>query len=403
VTTLGFPRWPCALFAMILTFPVLTDAQTMPDPREIAGVPLPVGDVATGTVTVRVIKGSLANNITGQPVELIVDGTIRREITAATGRAEFSGLRTGARVKAVTIVSGERLESQEFPVPGAGGVRVLLVATDPEAAAAPNQATGRSQTVQGSAQPGDVALGEQSRFVFELGDEAINVFSILQIVNAAQTPVAPRNPVVFESAPSGGTITVLNGSSPRAAAEGRRVVVAGPFPPGPTLVQFGYSVPYSGSSLTIEQRLPVGLKQVTVMAQKVGDMQLRSPQIAQHREMAAQGDTYIVGQGPGVNGGDVLSFSFTGLPHRPLWPRNVALALAGAILAGGAWSSLRRRVPSSMQTNRADLEARRDTLFSELTAIEHQHRVGQTDPAQHAVRRRELIAELESVYAALDH
>ena len=38
---------------------------------------------------------------------------------------------------------------------------------------------------------GHVVLGEQTRFVFEMGDEALNVFNILQIVNTARTPVQP--------------------------------------------------------------------------------------------------------------------------------------------------------------------------------------------------------------------
>jgi hypothetical protein len=372
----------------------------MPDPKDIAGVPLPVSDVPVGTVTVRVIRGALSNNIPGQPVDLFVDGAARRQQTGESGRAEFSGLRPGVQVKAVAVVGSERLESQEFPVPAGGGVRVLLVATDPEAV---KRADEDRRLSASPAEAGTVILGEQSRFVFELGDEAVNVFSIIQVVNTARTPVEPREPVVFESASNGGDMSLLNGSSPRAAAEGRRVVVAGPFAPGTTLVQFAYAVPYSGPDVTIEQRMPAVLNQVTVMAQKVGEMRLSSPQIAQHREMSAQGETYIVGQGPGVRAGDVVSFSFTGLPHAPRWPRNAALAVATAILAVGAWASVGPRRKVTVQADRQALEKRRDRLFTELTAIERRHRAGDLDPSQHAVRRRELITELESVYAALDH
>ena len=52
--------------------------------------------------------------------------------TNDAGRAEFSGLAPGTRVKAVTTVDGERLESQAFPVQAQGGVRLMLVATDKE-------------------------------------------------------------------------------------------------------------------------------------------------------------------------------------------------------------------------------------------------------------------------------
>jgi hypothetical protein len=387
------------LLALLLAAPLPADAQGMPDPKEIAGLPLPVGDVPLGTVTVRVIRETLAGNIPDQLVELSVDGVVRQQKTNESGRAEFSGLRPGARVKAVTVVQDERLESREFPVPAAGGVRLLLVATDPASAAG----AGEDRRPAALAPPGAIVLGEQSRFVFELGDEALNVFSILQIVNTASTPVDTPEPIVFEGAANGGTVTVLNGSSPRAKAEDRRVVVAGPFPPGPTLLQFGYSVPYSGPTAAIEQRMPLALNKVTILAQKVGDLNLSSPHIAERREMAAQGETYIIGQGPGVKAGEAVSFAFDRLPHSPVWPRNLALAIAAAILAGGAWSSLKTSRVAGAHVDRTVLEVRRDGLFSELTAMERRRRPGEAETPKHAARRKELLAELESVYAALDN
>ncbi len=72
-------------------------------------------------------------------------------------------------------------------------------------------------------------------------------------------------------------------------------------------------------------------------------MRLASPQMTEQREMTAEGQTYIVGQGPAVPAGTTLSFNFTNLPHAPTWPRNVALALAVVILAAGAWASEERR------------------------------------------------------------
>lgn len=326
-----------AAVALLLTAPLLLQAQVM-DPKQVAGLPLPVGDVPAGTVTVRVIRGSLANNVPDQIVELSVDDVTRQQKTGPSGRAEFAGLRPGARARATAVVGDERLESQEFAVPAQGGIRILLVATDPDAV---KQVEKDLKAAEGPAQEGTVALGDQTRFVFELGDESINVFNILQIVNAGRTPVTPREPVVFDAPAEGSTVSILTGSSPRAIANGRRVAVAGPFPPGPTLVQFAYSIPYSGARATIEQRMPIALNQVSVMAQKVGTMSLFSAQITERREVAAQGETYIVGQGTGLKAGDALSISFEGLPHTPTWPRNLALGLASVILGVGAWAGFK--------------------------------------------------------------
>ena len=41
----------------------------MPDPKQMSGRPLPVADLPAGTVTVRVVRGSMANVIPDQPVE----------------------------------------------------------------------------------------------------------------------------------------------------------------------------------------------------------------------------------------------------------------------------------------------------------------------------------------------
>jgi hypothetical protein len=362
----------------------------MPDPNQMSGIPLPVGDLPLGTIVVRVIRGSLANAVVNQPVELMGEvGDPRKSSTNETGRAEFAGLTPGAHVKAVTTVDGERLESREFTVPSTGGIRVMLVASDARA--------------KRKAEAGVVVLGDQSRFVFEIGDDALSVFNLVQILNKAEMPVEPAQPLVFELPGGAGQASMLDGSSPQATAAGRQVTVKGPFPPGTTQVQFAYTMPYSGGDLTIEQRLPAALMRLTVLAQKVGPMQLASPQLTQHREMTAEGQTYIVAQGGALNAGDVVTFGFTGLPHHATWPRNLALTLAIVILAAGAWAGRRSgRLGGNENVRRRKLTARRERLFAELTAIEEQHRDGVVDDGLYAARRRELIAALERVYAELD-
>ena len=369
-------------------------AAQMPDPKQMSGVPLPVGDLPPGTVTVRVVRGTMTNVISGQRVDLI-GPTPMSANTNDTGRAEFTGLRPGIRVRASTTVDGENLESQEFIVPSNGGIRLALVATDK---AGPNP-----QAAQAPAQNGTVVLGQQSRFIFEMGDESLNCFAVLEIVNAAGTPVQTAQPIVFDLPAESRGAGLLDGSTPQASVLDKRVIVRGPFASGTTSLQFAYSLPITGASLTVEQALPLPLGQVSVMAQKVGDMQLESPQIAEHRDMPLQGETFIVGKGPAIPAGRVISFRFTGLPHQPVWPRNLALGLALAILIVGVWASTRRNSGTQDDdAHRKRLVARRDRLFAELTSIEEQHREQTIDADRYAERRRELLASLERVYAQLD-
>jgi len=395
----------CAALLTLAAIPASVGGQ-MPDPRQMSGLPLPVNDVPPGTVTVRVIRGALTNPVAGHEVQLVGPATGLKGVTNESGRAEFSNLAVGTRLKALTTVDGEQLESQEFSVPSAGGVRLMLVASDPSTplTADPSTSLGAGpSTSLDSAQPGIVVLGDQSRFVFEFNDNGLSVFNIFQIVNTARTPVQPPQPLVFDLPQGAEGAAVLQDSSPQATVAGRQIRVAGPFAPGATLVQFAYTIEYSGDALTLEQKLPVGMTQFAVLAQKVGSMHLLSPQMAQHREMTAEGQTYVVGQGPAIKAGDVVTFNFTGLPHAPLWPRNVALGLALLVLGAGAWGSLQRTSAAMGRDNRRrKLEAKRELLFDRVTALEEKHRAGAVDARQYAIERRDLVAALERVYAELD-
>jgi hypothetical protein len=296
-----------------------------------------VPDLPVGTVTARVIRGQLTNPLEGQTVELTGAGAAQTSKTDAAGRATFSSLTPGTRVKMAVTVAGEKIESQELDVPSQGGVRVMLVATDAatEAKAAEEKRLAGEPPVNGT-----VVLGDQSRFVIEIGDDALNVFNIMQFVNTAKRSVQTQAPLVFELPKDAVGAGLLEGSSKNAVAAGNKVTVTGPFAPGTTTVQFAYSIPLGSETITIDQKMPAQLTQVAVVAQKAPGMELSSPQLKEHRDMAAEGQTYIVGQGGGVRAGERVTLTLSGLPHRATWPRNVALLLAAVILGAGAWGAL---------------------------------------------------------------
>jgi hypothetical protein len=368
----------------------------MPDPKQMSGVPLPTSDIPAGTVTVRVIRGSLSSLVVDQTVELVGDTTATSKTNDA-GRAEFTGLKPGARVKAVTTVDGERLESQEFALPATAGVRVMLVATDPAAA---HRSEEDRKLAEGPARTGIVVLGDQSRFVIEPGEGTITVYNIWQITNTARTPVQPAVPIIFTMPEGAQRPSLLEGSSPLASVAGNQVNVRGPFPPGMTLVQVAYVLPYPGDSVTITQRIPAALAQLAVVVQKFGNARLSSAQVSEQRDITTEGETYILGQGPPLPAGSELSFALSGLPHPPVWPRNVAVALAVLVLATGAFGAFRGKSGAAVERRR--LEAERERLFADLTALEEAHRTGAVPKGAYAARRRKIVAALEGIYAALD-
>jgi hypothetical protein len=389
------PGRPAGLVALLVLATAVVSAQVpMPDPKTMSGVPLPSGDLPNGTVSARVIRGQLGNNIAGQTVELVGDGASRTATTDDSGRATFAGLPAGARVQVRAAIGGEVLASQEFSVPGQGGIRVMLVAT-------PLEPIAPATSPDAPPQPGAIALGPDSRLVIELGESALSVFVLLSAVNTARTPVTLPAPLVIDLPAGARGASVLEGSTSYATAAGTRVTAAGPFPPGTAPIEFAYTLPYSGARARLEQTLPLALPQVSVIAQSVAEMRLTSPQISAHEHRASQGQDFIVAQGPALGAGRPLSIELTGLPHRSRTARNIAVALAVAILAIGLLGTLGRPAPVE-HTNHGRLMARRDSLFADLVRVEEQRRDRRVDEARYGERRQELMRKLERVYAELD-
>jgi hypothetical protein len=306
----------------------------MPNPKEMSGSVLPVNDIPAGTVSVRLIRGSFDKNIAGQAIDFLVDGQKRTATTDETGHAQVAGLARGARVRAVTTVDGERLESQEAVVDQTG-LRIILVATDPNAAAG----AGEVNASAAGAVPGTVVLGPESRIVAQMADDQLTLFYVLQILNSAATPVDLGGPLIFELPREARGTAVLEGSSPMATANGARLTVLGPFPPGATNVDVAFELPYTGGTVTVDQKWPAAMQQSMVLVQQIGGLSLESAQLPTKQNVADQGQPLIVATGPGIGAGQRLTFQISGLPHHPVWPRYLALALAAVIIGAGLWGA----------------------------------------------------------------
>jgi hypothetical protein len=314
--------------------------------------------------------------------------------TDASGRAEFSGLPAGEALKAIAVVDGERLESETFPAPARGGIRLLLVATAGSTSAA---AAGGAPAV-----PGQVAIGGQSRIIIQPGEESIEIYYLLDIVNSASGPVNPATTFVFDM-PSGATGTgILEGSSPNASVKDQRVTVQGPFPSGRTLVQVGAVIPAGEASVQLTQRFPAPVDQLAVVVKKVGDITLSSPQLARQQEMTASGEVYIAATGGAVAAGQPIELALGNLPHHSSVGRWISLSLAGTIIALGVWLCRGPKESTALAAERKRLVARRDKLFNDLVRLEQEHRSGKIGEGRYASRREEVVAALEHIYGALD-
>ena len=369
----------------------------MPDLKEMSGIPRPVSDLPDHAISVRLIRGDLSNNITSFPVELRIGAKVQTVKTDDAGRAQFDNLPAGATAKAVAIVDGERLESQEFPVPAKGGIRVMLVATDKEKAAKAAAAPPAAPV------PGQVSLGGQTRIILEPGDDAVQVYYLLEIINAAQVPVNPPALFMFDM-PTGAVGTALmDGSSPQANVNGTRVRVQGPFAPGRTLVQVASEIPSEAGALQITQHFPVSLEPLAVVVKKIGATKLTSPQVTNQQDMAAEGETFITASGGAVPAGQPIVLRLEDMPHRSPAPRWAALSLAMVIVGIGVWSVSRRPDDRAAQAaERKRLTTRRQKLLNDLVKLETDYRHRRVDALRYQTRREELVTALEHIYGALD-
>lgn len=388
----------CAL--SVVPWDVPSAQINMPDPSLIHGKAIPAADLPIGTVTVRVVREAIGNNIVGQDVRLTAGGTARTAKTDDQGRAEFATLPPGAEARAETTVSGEPLVSEPFTVPSSGGLRVILVAGLKDAAARKEQEAAAAAT----APPvrGAVVFSPNTRVLMEFRDDALQVFYVLDIVNNARARVDIGGPLIVDLPTGAAGATILQGSSPAASVSGDRVTVTGPFAPGSTSVQVAFQLPYDSSDAILRQTWPAAMEQLTVALEKLGAVSMSSPQFSSVGELNAESGTpFLLASGPAMQAGATLTVDLVNLPVHSRTPRYVALGLALAIVALGAWFAFSGRTAGPQSRRR--LVERRDRLLAELAAVEQRRsRRGGALSASEEARRQRLVAELEQIYGELD-
>lgn len=381
----------CLLLSVAATW-----ALAQPDPSQMSGIPRPDPNLPDGVITVRVIRGSFANNVTGQSVELRVGDRGLTEETDVEGRATFTVLSPGERATVATTLDGRVLESQPFSTPGRGGVAVMLVGArveggDPVSVLNPTS--------------GQVSFGPDSRILIELGEENIEVYYLLEVLNVADGPVDPQ-PAFELSLPAGAQSgTVLQGSSPGTIVDGSQVSVSGAFGSGVTPIRIAYVLPYSGGSLALSQVFPADFDQLLVFVEKWGAMDVASTLLDRRGEMPAEetgGSPLVWGAGRRVGAGEPVLLELNGLPYHSGWPRFIALTLSAFIVALSVWGASGVEGRDGDAERRALLGRQREKLFTELVKVERQRRQRKIQATRYGTRRAELIAQLQRVLHDLE-
>lgn len=368
----------------------------MPDAAQMAGIPLPAPELPAGTVSVRVVRERMGNNVAGQLVTVTGGGVTRTATTDEQGRAELTGFAAGASVIASTTVDGEALVSQELPIPASGGVRVALIAGIAEAAARERAAA--EAAAQEPARPGVVVFGGESRIILEFQDDTPTMFYILDIVNGARTPIDPGAPLDIAVPRGAQGTTLLEGSSRQATLRGDVVRVTGPYAPGTTSIQIGFTLPDIGQRYTLRQRWPAAFERIFLAVENPGGVQITSAQLPSTESLNAEsGKVFVLASGGQMAAGEEMVVELTGIPAHDMMPRYLAVGLALLILAAGLAAGFGRTKAVPLERLTAD----RDRLMHELVGIDARRAAGRVR-AKDAERRPALVSELERVLAAID-
>ena len=368
----------------------------MPDASQLSGVPLPAPDLANGTVTVRVVRERMGNNVVGQDVTLTTpDGRVSG-VTDGEGRAEFSSVAPGSDVVAEATVDGELLRSQPFPVPARGGVRVALVAGIARAAQA--EAAANAEAAKQPARAGAVVFGADTRIVLEFQDDEPTFFYIFSIVNNARTPVNPAAPLVLRLPDDAVAASLVSGPPGLARVESPTVTLSGPFPPGQTAFQIAFRLPLS-STIRLTQAWPAPVEGILVATEKAGTLTLSSPQLSGNREGESNGQVFIVGTGGRLADGQPLEVTFANVPAHATWPYWTAAVVTGAGVLWVVWAVL--GTTPDRRGDAASLLAERERLLGAIAALDAETRARGADPKRTA-RRERLMTAAEQVYARIE-
>ena len=150
-------------------------------------------------------------------------------------------------------------------------------------------------------------------------------------------------------------------------------------------MRVAYILPYGSGEVAVSQAFPAAFDQLLVFIEKWGGIEVDSTLIDRRGEMGEDqtgASALLWAAGNRVAAGQPVTLEFTGLPHHPGWPRILTLSLSGLILLAGCIGASGGTVPDADAVRQAQLERRREKLFTELAKVERQHREGKSRPTR---------------------
>jgi hypothetical protein len=369
------------------------------------GAAKPEPTLPKGTLEVRLLDegGKPVPNfsITLGAVDQTNKVTVRRATTNVEGTARFTELPTGrtSGYAAVVDFHGLHIGTEPFAMPDDSGARAEI------------------RALERTSDPSVLTIGEGARVILQLREDTQQFLEMLPVENRSSKLFDPGVGAFEIPLPTEFTGAEAQDNPARKieVRKGRGMAVHGTFSPKTSVgddakqagneVTFGFVLPYNGTSKDFEQLMPNGIGLFTLIHEQIPGLQITGPGIGAREAREVGGKKYWVMPGSAIAPGGTMRFTVTGLPSLDHSGRVVSAVLALALI-GLAIAFGRRPKDDARQagpSERERLEARRESLFADLVAVERAAKSGAA--AATPERRRELVAKLEGVYqqlAALD-
>ena len=359
--------------------------------RVLGRAPDPVNAVVdaelpAGTIAVEVVDAS-GEAVPKQAVRLgLMQQSGARDsqacVTDDSGKCSFDSLSTDStRSYRVNVpYQGARYSSRPFRLDAEAGQRVRVV---------------RLPTTKDNRRVFQV-LG---RTIVEFRDDRAHIMQEARLTNLGEsTYVFPeggmriRLPEGFKSFDAMAVMT-----DQRLSATDDGLEISGSIPPGRVDLRWGYDVPITGSSMTLEQPVPFATMEYQVLSDYIDGMGLvvEGFQVARVHE---SGDRRFLVAGlmrrPGDPPVDPLRIHISGIPGKGALPY-LATAIAAFLWFWGIWLVFRRGDQTA--TLARVREERRAELLDEIASLESQREAELIGPSFYEHRRRELTDELAMV------
>jgi hypothetical protein len=322
---------------------------------------------------------------------------VRRAQTDGSGIARFTDLPTGKTMgyAAVADWHGLHIGTEPFAMPEDSGARAEIHA------------------LERTSDPSVITIGEGARVILQMREDTLQFLEILPLENKSDKLFDPGPGAVELPLPAEFTGAEAGQSERKVEVrQGRGVAIHGTISPKRALadadakasgneVTFGFVMPYHGDTRELVQPMPTGMGLYTLITEQIPGLEITGPGVGARESRELNGKKYWVMPGAAIPPGGVMSFTVTGLPSTDHTGRTVAGVLTLALIASAIGFGRRPKdqARKAAASERDRLAARRETLFTELVAVERQARAGAVGATPE--RRRELVGKLEGVYQQL--